>query len=739
MTTPFRFLLAFLAAVLLAVPAHSLRAGEKTQLDEAAVALAVSNWLQQAHYSRQELDATMSRKLLNTYLELLDYNKLYLTQQDVEEFTARYGDSLHRLIQAGNLEAAHDIFARYKQRVEDRVEGNKILAGKSYDFKGQREVELNRQKSPWPKDLADADDLWRARVEAELLQEHLSELKLRTPQETVTKRYDQALRNVREMDRNDVTSTFLKALAQSYDPHSEYMSPSEMENFQISMKLSLVGIGAVLRSEDGYAKIMELVPGGPADLDGRLKVGDRILSVAQGEKDFEDMVDMKLDKVVEKIRGEKGSLVRLQVIPGDADDPSKRQIVEITRDEVKLKDQEAKAELLDVTAPDGKVSRIGWITLPSFYANMSGNGEPKSTTEDVGILLERLKKENIEGLVIDLRRDGGGSLEEAINLTGLFIPRGPVVQAKDPSGKITVNSDKNPSLAYDGPMVVVMNRLSASASEIFAAALQDYGRAVIVGDERSFGKGTVQTVVDLDKTMALPFFNIKPKQSSGALKLTIQKFYRIRGGSTQIKGVESDIVLPSRTDNPEIGEGSLKNPLDYDEVAPVVPPDATRSASLFIEELRRRSQERITADPEFAYVNEDMQRLRERLRKNSISTNEKNRRQELADDKKRKEARKEERLARGPLVQAKVWQITLDDAKSNRADLEIVAYEREREKKYEDPEEADDDNAPEGKKDDKKTPEPDPIRNETVRIIGDLIELDKKARTASAQAAITQP
>jgi carboxyl-terminal processing protease len=738
MTTPFRILLAVLAAALLAAPAHSLRAGEKTQLDEAAVALAVSNWLQQAHYSRQELDATMSRKLLNTYLELLDYNKLYLTRQDVEEFTARYGDSLHRLIQAGNLEAAHDIFARYKQRVEDRVEGNKILAGKTYDFKGQREVELNRQKSPWPKDLAEADDLWRARVEAELLQEHLSELKLRTPQETVTKRYDQALRNVREMDRNDVTSTFLKALAQSFDPHSEYMSPSEMENFQISMKLSLVGIGAVLRSEDGYAKIMELVPGGPADLDGRLKVGDRILAVAQAEKEFEDMVDMKLDKVVEKIRGEKGSLVRLQVIPGDADDPSKRQIVEITRDEVKLKDQEAKAELLDVTAPDGKVSRIGWITLPSFYANMSGNGEPKSTTEDVGILLERLKKENIEGLVIDLRRDGGGSLEEAINLTGLFIPRGPVVQAKDPSGKITVNSDKNPSLAYDGPMVVVMNRLSASASEIFAAALQDYGRAVIVGDERSFGKGTVQTVVDLDKTMALPFFNIKPKQSSGALKLTIQKFYRIRGGSTQIKGVESDIVLPSRTDNPEIGEGSLKNPLDYDEVAPVVPPDAARSASLFIEELRSRSQDRISADPEFAYVNEDMQRLRERLRKNSISTNEKTRRQELADDKKRKEARKEERLARGPLVQAKVWQITLDDAKSNRADLEVVAYERERDKKYEDPEETGDD-APEGKKDDKKAPEPDPIRNETVRIIGDLIELDKKARTASAQAAVGRP
>jgi carboxyl-terminal processing protease len=460
------------------------------------------------------------------------------------------------------------------------------------------------------------------------------------------------------------------------------MSPSEMENFQISMKLSLVGIGAVLRSEDGYTKIMEVVPGGPADRDGRLKVGDRILSVGQGNNEFEDVVDMKLDKVVEKIRGAKDSIVRLQVIPNDADDPSKRSIIEITRDEVKLKDQEAKAELLDVTDSEGKVTRVGWITLPSFYANMSGNGEPKSTTVDVEALLSRLKKENMEGLVIDLRRDGGGSLEEAINLTGLFIPQGPVVQAKDPSGKITVNNDKNPEVSYSGPMVVLMNRLSASASEIFAAALQDYGRALVVGDERSFGKGTVQTIVDLDKSMSLPFFNVK-KQNAGALKLTIQKFYRILGGSTQIKGVESDIVLPSRTDSAEIGEAALKHPLDYDEVAPVIlaAKDKAAPSSLFLEELRQRSLKRIQSDPEFIYVNEDMQRIRERITKNSISTNEGIRRKELADEKTRKESRKEERVARGSMVNAKVWQLTLDDVKNNRKDLEVVDYERERDKK----------------------------------------------------------
>jgi carboxyl-terminal processing protease len=616
------------------------------------------------------------------------------------------------------------------------VESNKKLVKETTDFTCNGTVELNRQKSPWPASPAEADQIWADRVKAELLQEKLSEFKLRTPEETVTRRYGQALRNVREMEGEDVVKTFLSALAQSYDPHSEYLSPSDMENFQISMKLSLVGIGAVLRSEDGYAKIMELVPGGPADLDGRLRVGDRILAVAQGDDEFEDVVDMKLDKVVEKIRGSKGSLVRLQVIPNDADDPSKRSIVEITRDEVKLKDQEAKAELLDVTEPDGSVRRIGWITLPSFYANMSGNGEPKSTTADVQALLERLKQENIEGLVIDLRRDGGGSLEEAINLTGLFIPRGPVVQAKDTNGKITVNSDKNPEVAYDGPMVVLMNRLSASASEIFAAALQDYGRAVVVGDTRSFGKGTVQTVIDLDKSMSLPFFNLE-RPPAGALKLTIQKFYRVRGGSTQKNGVESDIILPSRTDNSELGESSLRNPLEYDEVAPVIA-SAADTTFLFLDELRRRSADRVGADPEFAYVREDMARLRDRIEKNRISINEEIRRKELADDKQRKEARKAERAERGPIVNAKAWQITLDDAKSGRKELEVVDYERERDKKYLD-EESEAEEAELEKKGEKKKPEPDPIRNEAVRIMGDLIGLSNIARTASAETSKKAP
>ena len=713
---------ALLTALILAVIPVPRLAQAATSPDSGQVALAVARWLEQAHYTRKKLDDEMSAKLLTTYLQSLDYNKLYFTQQDVDEFTKKYASNLDDAIFRGDLSPAHEIFARFKERVEARVASNRKLAAKTWEFSGNDSVELNRQKAPWPKNLAEADKLWSQRVEAELLQENLNEFKPRPPEQTVTKRYDQALRNVREMEPDDVVTIFLTSLAQSYDPHSEYMSPNEMENFNIQMKLSLVGVGAVLRSDDGFARVMEVVPGGPADRDGRLKENDRIAAVAQGDGEFEDVVDMKLDKVVERIRGKKGSVVRLQVVPGDATDPSKRHIVEITRDEVKLKDSEAKAEVLDVQGANGKTTRIGWITLPSFYANMSGGGPAKSTTADVAALLARLKHEGIEGLVMDLRKDGGGSLEEAINLTGLFIGKGPVVQAKDPNGKITVSSDTNPGITYGGPMVVVTNRLSASASEIFAAALQDYGRAAIVGDERSFGKGTVQTVLDIGKVM--PFFSLG-SADAGALKLTIQKFYRVRGGSTQLNGVESDIVLPSRTDNVEIGEGSLKNRLEYDEVAPqkLTP----WPSPLFLDELRANSMARVAADPEFAYVSQDMKRLRERITANRLSLNEKVRRQELAEDKARKEERKKERAERGPLVNAQVWQLTLDDARSKRDKLEPVAYERDREKHYAaDPEEAEAE-----KQDGPKTPEPDPIRNETLRVIEDLITLTNQNKTAS--------
>jgi len=418
--------------------------------------------------------------------------------------------------------------------------------------------------------------------------------------------------------------------------------------------------------------------------------------------------------------------VRLMIIPGEATDPSKRDIIEIRRDEVKLKDQQARAEVLDFGEGDKK-TRIGWITLPAFYANMDNPGflkdksEEKSTTKDVSALLSRLKQEGIQGLIIDLRRDGGGSLEEAINLTGLFIPKGPVVQAKDSNGKISVSQDTNPSVAYNGPLIVLVNRLSASASEIFAAALQDYGRAVIVGDERTFGKGTVQTVLDLGRLMQ-PFS--LGSTEAGALKLTIQKFYRVQGGSTQLNGVESDIILPSLTDNPEIGEGSLKNRLAYDEVAPVKIADSMAATPLFLNELKMRTSQRITSDPEFVYTLEDMNRVKERIDVNTISLNEKQRRQELADEKLRKEKREQERDVRGPALGAKAYELTLDDLVSPK--LRSVAFDRKPDKNA-----AVEDDETSGKKSDKA--QPDPIRNETLRIMQDMIDLNRQTKTASIQ------
>jgi len=724
-----KILSAFIAVATLAglVPASAAT-------DPSQVAVSVARWLEKGHYSRAKLDDAMSRKLLQTYLRALDYNRLYFTQKDIDEFEALYADSLDDAIFSGDLEHARAIFARYRERVRDRIAKNKTLVAKDFNFDSNREVRMNRKDVPWPATDAEADALWRDIVEAELLRETLARsedssktaqgpVKTKTPQETVTRRYDQVLRNVNEMEDADVVDLFLTSLAQSYDPHSQYLSPSEMENFQISMRLSLVGVGAVLRSEDGYAKVMEVVPGGPADLDGRLKVGDRISAVAQGDGEFEDVVDMKLDKVVEKIRGKKGTQVRLLVLPADATDPAQTKVVDIVRDEVKLKDQEAKAELLKLKNPDGKTSKIGWITLPSFYAEMGGRpgGKPKSTTADVSALISRLKREGMQGLVIDLRRDGGGSLEEAINLTGLFIPRGPVVQSKDSNGKITVSQDSNPGVAYDGPLIVLMNRLSASASEIFAAALQDYGRAVIVGDERSFGKGTVQTVLDLGR-LTMPFS--LSSGDSGALKLTIQKFYRVRGGSTQLNGVASDIVLPSLTDNPEIGESSLDNSLPYDEVAPVKIADSMAATPLFLEELAERSATRVARDPEFAYVTEDAARLKDKIETNTVSLNLKARKAEIAADKKRKEDRKLARAKQGDALNVAAFEITLDDVDSPT--LKPVAYNRKRDKSME----ADEETALEDEKSEEV--QPDPIRDEALRIANDLVELSASPRTARA-------
>ena len=705
----------------------------KPVTDMAPVAKTVALILQQKHYlhplslSEQnpprlesEPQQTMSERVLKNYFQMLDYYHLYFTKGDVDEFMTRFAPTLASDILQENLTAPREIFTRFRQRVNDRVAKNKELAAAPHDFSSDKSIEVDRKKAPWPATLEEADKLWADRIEAELLQEHLNEHAVNPPAKVVGKRYDQYLKSINEQNDEDVIKTFLVALSQSYDPHSEYMSPSDMDNFMIQMKLSLVGIGAVLRPDDGYAKIVEVVPGGPADKDGRLKPNDRIAAVAQGDGPFEDVVDMKLDKVVEKIRGDKGSHVRLQVIPATATDPSKRTVVEITRDEVKLKESEAKGEVIETTSSDGKPGRLGWLTVPSFYNDMGqhGEGAPASTTKDVRRIIERMKKENIGGLVIDLRRDGGGSLEEAINLTGLFVGTGPVVQAKDADGQVSVAKDGEGTPFYSGPIVVLINRLSASASEIFAAALQDYGRAVVVGDQRSFGKGTVQTLLDVDRFMS-PFHSEQSK--AGSLKLTIQKFYRVSGGSTQHRGVLSDIVLPSTTDTPEIGESALPNPLAYDEVDPQ-PINKFSYVSPIMEELRQRSGQRVAKDPEFGFIGEDMKIIQQKRDQNRLSLNEKARKEELADEKKRREARNSERKSH-PVPEPVSYEVTLDTV--DKPELPKVSEKNKVAKakaaKIHDDEE--DGEAPVAET-------PDPVRREAINILQDISALAHSIRTA---------
>ena len=698
------------------------------------IAVSVGNLLQEGHYTRQKLNEELSKKFLQTYLELLDYSHLFFTQEDVDTLNAKHGNSIAGDVLLGTLKPAYEIYDLYARRVDERVAKIKELLKQPIDFKGDATIELSRQKSPWPKDEAEADQLWRGRIANELLQEHLSEHPIEPAPQLVERRYERLARTVHEEDKDEQVKLFLDALAQTYDPHSEYLSKADMKNFSINMGLSLVGIGAMLRTEDGYAKIESLVPGGPAQVDGRLKVGDRITAVAQGSAEYVDVREMRLDKVVEMIRGKKGTHVRLLAIPSDATDPSRRKNVELVRDEIKLKDQEARADIIIRKDENGDPIKLGWLTLPSFYADMDRH--QKSTTRDVLALLKRLKKENIAGLVVDLRRNGGGSLEEALSLTGLFLKSGPIVQTKDYNGSIRISSDPDPGIAYSGPLIVLTSRQSASASEIFAAALQDYGRAVIVGDKNTFGKGTVQTILPIGRFASLLGSH---SDEDGALKLTIQKFYRVAGGSTQLHGVASDIVLPSLSDLPEFGEGALKNALAYDEVTKAKYTKWSDNHSLFVDQLRARSEERVKSDPEFHFVMEDIDRLRHKMDENRISLNEDARKKELQDDKLRKEMRSKERLARNQ-EEPQIYRLTLDTV--DKPNLQLIMYPGKLAEAKKngvspkvDPEaasDADSDLISGGGEGDSKEPTIDPERDETLNILTDLVDLSRGPKTASA-------
>jgi carboxyl-terminal processing protease len=728
--------------------------------DPGQVAISVAKALEQLHYTRHPLDNQYSDRILHICLDTLDYGRLFFTQKDIAEFEKKYDTELDDDIWLGDISPGYVIYDTYLKRVDARVAKIKeLLKNEKFDFTGNGSIEINREKSPWPKDDAEADALWHDRIENELLTESLNDhpptdkpadktgaaaaAKPETPEEIVAKRYDRLLRSLHEQTKEDQAKLFINALAQAYDPHSEYMSPAEMENFSIDMRLSLVGIGAMLRSDDGYATIVELIPGGPAAVQGELKMDDKITAVAQGNGAFVDVIDMKLDKVVDMIRGKKASVVRLQVVPAGQTDTSKRKIIAITRDEVKLTEKEARAEIIEHKDEHGQTERLGWITLPSFYLDINpaagSHTPPKSTTRDMAALISRLNKEGISGLVVDLRRNGGGSLDEAISATGLFIKKGPVVQSKDYSKQMQVLSDKDPSIAYSGPLVVLTSHVSASASEIFAGALQDYGRAVIVGDKNTFGKGTVQAVLEVGRFMSP--FGMKAADA-GALKLTIQKFYRPSGQSTQLKGVESDVVLPSRYAHIEVGEDALKYPLPYDEVKPA-DYDKWPGPPVDLADLRTRSEQRVKNDPEFRYLEQDIDKMEERIASNHLSLNKETREAEAKADKDRYEQIKAERLARKDTPPV-VYELPLSDVDKSKLQLLATKKDKAVEKdKTKTPEQkavtseddADDDTlADDDASGDKAASDSvDPVRNESLNILGDLVDQQRRVRLAKSK------
>jgi len=754
-STPVRTaFLTLLAAVTCLAPSVS-----QSQTQHGDIALRVVNMLEEEHYLREMFNDKMSKRTLDAYLEMLDYSRIYFTKEDVDKFYAEHGEYIDDHVRKEGIPAAYDIYAIYKERVRSRVEMAKTLAKEGeFTYDSDRTIEISRKDEEWATAGEAHDQLWRNLIEGDLIREKLlsaaaekakkeklekgeeikeSEEEKETAYEKITKRYDRILESVIDNDTEDVATFFIKAISRAYDPHSEYFSQQQYDNFRIGMNKSLIGIGAMLQlDEDGSASIEGLVVGGPAFKSGQLTVKDKVIGVAQGEDgEMVDAIPLKLSDIVDLIRGEKGTTVRLKVRPMESPDDIK--LVDIVRDKVDLKDSLATADLIITKDPTGKDQKLGWIQLQSFYSDMDGGDT--STTSDVRRLITRLQEDGIDGLVVDLRNNGGGSLEEAINMTGLFIRRGPVVQARDWRGQRTQKDSRSRDAYYDGPLVVLTNRASASASEIFAAALQDYNRAVIVGEKSTFGKGTVQQLRPVMSNRLILPFNREASQK-GALKLTIQTFFRIDGDSTQLKGVIPDIRLPSVLDVAEIGEEALSNPLDVEPIPPAAYAPYFEQP-LPEEVLQKSSEARVASGQAFEYILQDVQSEQERREENAISLNLEKRIQESEDREKERETRKAERIERFAQIREEekdlftVYTFTQSNVTEEELTLKSDLSEEElsgmsRGKSDEENEE------------DKALEYPhnfDPYERETIRIIQDLIAISRTGSPVNFSEADTKP
>lgn len=608
-----------LALAFAALPSHAARSnpwdGLQPDREQVIASLNVVELLKRHHYSKPPLDDARSAQIFDNYLKMLDPARSYFSAADIADFEPwrhRFDDYL----KSGELQPGFVIYKRQLERLQERLEfALALLEGgvESFDFSLDESLETDREKAAWAADRAALDELWRLRIKDEVLRLKIAGKEPAAIQELLVKRYRNQLKRLAQTRGEDIFQAYINAFAQTYDPHTTYLSPENAENFDINMSLSLEGIGAILQNDNEYVKIVRLVPAGPAEKSKQLNPADRIVGVAQGNKEMIDVIGWRLDEVVKLIRGPKGSLVRLEVIPAsNAPNDLSTRVVTITREAVKLEEQAAKKSLLELEH-DGRQYRLGIIEIPTFYldfkAYRSGNPDYKSTTRDVRRLLGELQAEGVDGVVIDLRNNGGGSLQEANELTGLFIDKGPTVLVRNSDGRVDVLTDDTRGTAYDGPLAVLVNRLSASASEIFAGAMQDYHRALILGGQ-TFGKGTVQTIQPLNH---------------GELKLTLAKFYRVSGQSTQHQGVLPDIAYPATFDVKDIGESALPAAMPWDRIAPAVRP-AGNPFQPFLAELKARHEARSAGNPDFIFARQNLELSRQLMQETRVSLNEEKRR-----------------------------------------------------------------------------------------------------------------
>lgn len=573
--------------------------------DEAKTTLEILEKLNTKHYAKRAFDDELSQDLLKSYLELLDKGRIYFLEGDIKEF-GKWSLTLDDTLKQGNLQPGFEIFNRYRQRVIDRLEKNIALieSGVAFDYSQKESIDYDSEDKPWAKTEAELDEVWRKRIKDSYLRLILADKDEKEIPQTLIKRYRNQLKHIQQADAEDAHQFYMNALTALYDPHTNYFSPRQLENFNISMSLKLEGIGAVLQMEDETTSVVRVIPGGPADQQGILAPEDKIIGVGQGNSPVEDVIGWRLDDVVDLIRGPKGSTVKLEIIPAKGESAGTNKVITLVRDEVKLEEQAAKSRVLDLEQ-DGKPFKLGVIDLPAFYIDFEAYNrrDPnfKSTTRDVARLIQELKAENVDGVVLDLRNNGGGSLHEVTTMTDLFIHPGPVVQVRQANHMVSRGYRSRREALYDGPLLVLINRLSASASEIFAGAIQDYGRGLIVGTQ-SYGKGTVQALVPLHE---------------GQIKLTESKFYRVSGDSTQHRGVVPDIQLASIFDTADIGESSKEYALPWDQIhqVPIKRYDYLTPKQLQI--LNKRHESRIKVDPDYTYLLEEL-KLSEERRKNTL-------------------------------------------------------------------------------------------------------------------------